>query len=140
MQANHVSTRMRDVAVPLPCVAVVEDEQSVRNALGRLLRSAGFAVRSFGSGAALLESLLELEPSCIVLDLHMPPPNGFDVLQILQDAGKSHTVVVISADSSSQNRARAFAAGARTFLAKPVDDVLLLDAVNGVMQAQERGR
>jgi FixJ family two-component response regulator len=128
---------MNEVGMPRHCVAVVDDEQSVRKALERLFRSAGFAVRSFGSGAAFLDSLLEFEPSCVVLDLHMPPPDGFEVLETLHRGGKALAIVVISAEQSGPNRARALTWGAQTFLAKPVDDVLLLDAVNVAMQAKE---
>ena len=131
---------MSEVAMTAPCVAIVEDEHSVRKALGRLLRSSGFAVRSFGSGADFIESLPDFEPSCVVLDLHMPPPNGFEVLEILHRGGKSLAIVVISADPSSQNRSRALTCGAQTFLAKPVDDVLLLDALNTALQAQAQRR
>ena len=55
----------------MPCIAVVDDQQSVRKALERLLRSAGFVVRCFESGASFLEALEDYEPSCVVLDLHM---------------------------------------------------------------------
>jgi FixJ family two-component response regulator len=131
---------MNDASVTLRCVAVVDDEQPVRKALERLLRSAGFAVRTFASGAAFLDSLSEFQPSCVVLDLHMPPPNGFDVLEILHRNDKNLAVVVISAEHSSQYCARVHSFGARSFLAKPVDDALLLEAVDTAMRAQEQGR
>jgi FixJ family two-component response regulator len=132
--------RMNEVVVPLLCVAVVDDEQPVRKALERLLRSAGFGVRSFASGAAFLDSLCEFQPSCVVLDLHMPPPNGFDVLEILHRSDRNLAVVVISAEHSSHNCTRVSSFGAKSFLAKPVDDSVLLDAVNAAMRAQEQGR
>jgi FixJ family two-component response regulator len=131
---------MNDVSLKRCCVAVVDDEEPVRKALERLLRSAGFAVRTFASGAAFLESLCEFLPDCVVLDLHMPPPNGFDVLEILQRSDKTFPIVVISAEHNSHNSARAQSFGTNTFLAKPVDDAELLDAVNAAMRAQEQGR
>lgn len=112
-----------------PRIAVVDDEQPVRTALERLLRSAGFAVTCFESGAAFLRSLAEREPSCVVLDLHMPPPNGFEILKVLSRNGRGIPVVAISAEYSAQNCARVIAQGANTLLAKPVDDALLLEAV-----------
>ena len=131
---------MNEMTVPPTCVAVVDDEPSVRKALERLLRSAGFAVRSFGTGAAFLEALREFEPCCLILDLHMPPPSGFEILEILHDAGKCLATVVISAEYSCHTRARVLAYGVRTYFAKPVDDALLLDAVYAAAQAQERQR
>ena len=121
-------------------VAVVDDEPSVRKALSRVLRSAGFAVRSFGSGAGFLESLRDLEPCCLVLDLHIPPPSGFDVLEILQNSGKSIATVVISAEYNNHNRTRVLAYGARAYLAKPVEDAQLLEVVSAAAQDQARRR
>ncbi|MGH8666287.1 MAG: response regulator transcription factor [Burkholderiales bacterium] len=131
---------MNEAIVSLRCVAVVEDEQPVRKALERLLRSAGFSVRSFDSGAAFLDSLGEFQPSCVVLDLHMPPPNGFDVLEILHRGESNLAIVVISAEHSSHNCTRVRSCGAKSFLAKPVDEALLLDAVETAMRAQGQGQ
>jgi FixJ family two-component response regulator len=75
-----------------------------------------------------------------VLDLHMPPPDGFDVLEMLQRRDKSLAIVVISAEHSSHNCNRVHSFGVKSFLAKPVDDALLLDAVNAAMWALEQGR
>lgn len=130
---------MNDASLKPCCVAVVDDEEPVRKALERLLRSAGFAVRTFPSGIAFLDALRDFLPDCVVLDLHMPPPNGFDVLEILQRSDRSLPVVVISAEHNSHNCARVQSFGTNAFLAKPVDDAVLLDAVNAAMRAQEQG-
>src|SRR4051812_39374295 len=60
-------------------IALVDDDESVRRALTRLLRAEGFEVVSHASGAELLESLQRSEPHCIVLDLHMPELDGFSI-------------------------------------------------------------
>jgi len=60
-------------------IAVVDDEEPIRKALSRLIRSAGMDVETFPSGAELLESFSARRPDCIVLDLHMPVVNGFEV-------------------------------------------------------------
>jgi FixJ family two-component response regulator len=60
-------------------IAVVDDEENVRRALERLFRSAGICVETFPSGAEFLEALKTREPDCVVLDLHMPGVNGFEV-------------------------------------------------------------
>jgi FixJ family two-component response regulator len=115
-------------------IAVVDDEQSVRKALERLMRSAGFAVKVFASGAEFLRSLQEREPDCVVLDLHMPDADGFEVLDALERGGIHLRVVVITADDSAQNRARAFSHGAHNYLRKPVDEAMLLDAVQAAIR------
>jgi FixJ family two-component response regulator len=111
-------------------IAVVDDEQSVRKALERLMRSAGFSVKVFASGAEFLRSLQERQPDCVVLDLHMPDADGFEVLDALERGGIHLRVVVITADDSPQNRARALSHGAHNYLRKPVDEAMLLDAVH----------
>lgn len=131
---------VNEASVPLRCVAVIDDEQPVRKSLERLLRSAGLSVRTFSSGADFLDALCEFQPSCVVLDLHMPPPNGFDVLEVLHRSDKNLAVVVISAEHSSHNCTRVHSFGAKRFLAKPVDDAVLLDAVNAAMRTQEQAR
>jgi CheY-like chemotaxis protein len=67
-------------------VAVVDDEESVRKALLRLLRSAGMDVQTFASGAEFLESMRSNPPDCLVLDLHMPGVDGFDAQERLGEA------------------------------------------------------
>jgi FixJ family two-component response regulator len=66
----------------------VDDEEPIRKALSRLIRSAGMEVETFPSGAELLESFSARRPDCIVLDLHMPAVNGFEVPN--PDGGVQH--------------------------------------------------
>src|SRR5947209_6808987 len=66
-----------------PYIAVVDDEPAVLKALERLFRSAKIEVATFASGAAFLASTEIRQPDCVVLDLHMPEMNGFDVLSRL---------------------------------------------------------
>ena len=115
-------------------VAVVDEEQSVRAALERLMRSAGLAVTSFSSGTAFLQFLQERTPACVVLDLHMPPLDGFDILEALQRAGTPLAIIVVTADDTPQNRSRAFSHGVCTYLSKPVDEAILLDAVRAAIR------
>ena len=128
----------------LSLIAVVDDEESVRKALHRLLRSAGFAVETFPSGAEFLLSVKDHEPSCVVLDLHMPQVNGFEVQAALACAGGRVPVVVITGHDSPEAHARVMAQGARGYLRKPVDDLMLLAAINaaiaGTSKAEIRGK
>jgi FixJ family two-component response regulator len=110
-------------------IAVVDDEESVRKALGRLMRAAGFDVVTFSSGADFLHSLAQRAPQCVVLDLRMPQGNGFDVQDALRRGGQKVPVVIITGDDTPESRERALAQGAKAFLRKPVDDATLLDAI-----------
>lgn len=115
-------------------VAVVDDEESVRKALGRLLRSAGYAVELFGSGVEFMQSLKRTRPDCVVMDLRMPVLGGFELQAALQRSGVTVPVVIITGDDSPDSRERALRCGARAFLRKPVDDALLIEAIQGAVR------
>jgi len=110
-------------------VAVVDDDASVRTALGRLLRSASHDVETFSSGAEFLESVKEHQPDCVVLDLHMPQVSGFAVQTRLAESGIRLPTVVITGYDAEATRERALAGGAAAYLRKPVDGQALLDAI-----------
>lgn len=88
-----------------PLVAVVDDEPEVRRALQRLLRSAGFAVEVYASGAAFLDGLPDHRPDCLVLDLHMPGSDGFALQDALSRRGSMIPVVMITGGESVGARA-----------------------------------
>jgi FixJ family two-component response regulator len=111
----------------------VDDEEPVRIALRRLLRSANLDVETFPSGAEFLDSLKSHQPDCIVLDLHMPRVNGFAVQARLVEAGIRLPVVVITGHDSDETRVRALAGGVSAYLRKPVDDQALLDAISAAI-------
>jgi len=116
-----------------PSVAVVDDDESVRTALQRLLRSARFDVEAFPSGAEFLESVRTRQPDCLVLDLCMPELDGFAVQSRLAEAGLRVPTVVITNYDTLETRARLLAAGTPACLRKPVDAQALLDAVSCAM-------
>ena len=90
-------------------IAIVEDEEPIRKALRRLLRSAGMDVKSFPSGVEFLESLTNQWPDCVVLDLQMPIMNGFEVQARLAELRVSIPVVIITGHDSDETRALALA-------------------------------
>lgn len=110
-----------------PLIAIVDDEEPIRKALTRLLRSAGLDVESFPSGSEFLKSLPTRQPDCVVLDLHMPVVSGFDVQADLAKSGMP--VVIITGHDSDETRTRALAGRPAAYLRKPVNDQILLDAI-----------
>jgi|SRR5688572_13997940 len=116
--------------MPNGLIAVVDDEESVRKALQRLIRSAGFDVETFSSGADFLTSMQHHEPACVVLDLHMPGVNGFDVQDELNQARVRLPVVVLTGHDTPNARTRVMSRGAAAYLCKPVDESLLMRAIN----------
>jgi FixJ family two-component response regulator len=117
------------MATSRPLIAVVDDEESIRKALNRLMRSAGLNVETFASGAEFLASVATHRPDCVVLDLHMPHPNGFEVQSQLLRLTPPLPVVVITGQDSSEARERAMASNPSAYLRKPIDEKVLLDAV-----------
>jgi FixJ family two-component response regulator len=111
-------------------IAVVDDEESIRRALGRLLRSAGHEVRSYASGTEFLGSLSSGCPECLILDVHMPGLTGFEVLARLQTDGVRVPTVVITGFDEPDAEPRAMRLGAVKFLRKPVREDELLEAVD----------
>ncbi|MCI0611618.1 response regulator [bacterium] len=110
-------------------VAVVDDEESVRKALSRLLRSAGFEVEAFASGTEYLNSLQVEKPDCLVIDLHMPVLNGLDVLNKMSEQNIKIPAIIITGFDGVGMTQRVISAGALTCLHKPVDDELLISAL-----------
>lgn len=116
-----------------PLIAVVDDEESVRAALRRLLHSAGLEVETFASGVEFLQSLETHRPDCVVLDVHMPRVNGFTVQARLAQEKVRLPLVVITGHHSNETRERVLTAGASAYLRKPMDDQVLLDAISAAI-------
>ena len=114
-------------------VAVVDDDPSVLRGLWRLLRSANFEVEAYDSGAAFLMAVAEVEPDCVVLDLHMPQTTGFDVQARLAQGGRDIPVVIITGHDTPEARSRALSLGAKDYLCKPIDEAALLAAIDAVI-------
>ena len=120
---------------PEPLVFVVDDDLIVLRALDRLLRSAGHTVQTFSSPRAFLEQLPHDGPACLVLDLRMPELSGLDVQEQLALKGTPMPIIFFSGASNVSATAQAMRKGAKDFLVKKVDDVALLDAVSGALEA-----
>ena len=112
-----------------PFVSVVDDDALVLRSLGRLLRSAGFAVRTFPSSQEFLAHSRNGEPGCLVLDLTMPGLNGLELQQMLANSNNPCSVVFLSGHADIPASVKAMKAGAVDFLTKPVDREKLLAAV-----------
>ena len=122
-----------------PIIAVLDDEDSIRRALGRLLRSAGFDVELFASGMEFLESLSAGLPGCLVLDIHMRGMTGFDVLSALEARRLQVPTIVITAFDDETAEPRALRAGALRLMRKPIGDDELLNAVDAAIGSRACG-
>lgn len=120
-------------------VYIVEDDDSVRTGLSRLMRSAGYEPRAFASPSAFLEAICAEQAACILLDITMPQVSGFQVQAQLGKKGISLPVIAVSARDDDEARGMARALGAQFFLRKPVDDRALLDAIDWVTNSNNGG-
>ena len=117
-----------------PYVAVIDDEASVRTALGRLLRLADYHVAAFASGAAFLASLTTRRPDCAVIDVHMDGLSGFETKAQLAATHCDVPVVFITASDDVALEQSVAEAGAAALLRKPFSNDALVAAVNAALQ------
>jgi FixJ family two-component response regulator len=110
-------------------VAVIEDDESYRVAVQRLLRSEGLAVESFGSAEAFLNSGRQQETGCLVTDIRMPGMSGLELQAKLNADHCPVPTIFITAHGDEKMRLQAMRGGAVEFLAKPFDGETLLEAV-----------
>ena len=114
-------------------IAIVDDEESVRKALGRLLRSAGYHVDLFASGGAFLDWLEVGQPDCTILDLHLPGLSGLDVQRYVCRERVEVPCIIITGKDENGTRERVLASGAMAYLTKPLDEHALLDAISSAV-------
>ena len=114
-------------------VSVVDDDESIREALPDLLRQFGFAAEAFASAEAFLASEFVSETSCLLLDVAMPGMSGPDLQQELTRRRQKIPIVFITAYGDATVLRRLLARGAVRCLVKPFSDAALLDAVGAAL-------
>ena len=116
-------------------IAILDDEPEMRKALRRLLTSSDFRVEEYERGEDLLAVVGSHPLDCLLLDLHMPGINGFDVLETLWSRQMPVPVIVITAHDEPGTAERVLAHGAAAYLKKPVDEAVLLAAITSCITA-----
>ena len=110
-------------------ICIVDDDASVRRALGRMARSFGFEVVPFESGRACLDGTAIDRAVCLVLDVSMPGIDGFELFHLLHSKDRGVPTVFISARDDERYRQQARKLGSVAFLDKPCDEDLLHGAI-----------
>ena len=128
------------MATPKAAVFVVDDDMSVREALGALLRSVGFAVETFASAQAFLARPPSDLPGCLVLDVGLPDLSGLDLQQRMADMKMQIPIVFITGSGDVPTSVRAMKAGAVEFLMKPFGERDLLDAIRQAIDRDQVAR
>ena len=128
------------MTTPAAPVYIVDDDASVRDAVGRLVRSAGWKVEAFASAQEFLASPWADVTSCLILDLQLPGLSGLDLQQRLAKSHARTSIVFLSGHGDIPTSVRAIKAGALEFLTKPYADADLIAAIEEGVARAERER
>ena len=120
-----------------PVIAVVDDEEAIRDALSDLLLVMGFSCQAFERAEAFLAANEPGSFDCLITDIRMPGMNGLEMLQHLQAAGSTLPVIVVTSMADPATQARALESGAVAYLTKPVTDEVLLQSLRIALPGRE---
>ena len=115
-------------------VYVIDDDLSMRKAVGRLLESEDYSVELLTGAREFLARAPHTGPSCVILDLNMPGLNGLELQEALAGRGRAEQVIFITGGASVPTCVQAMKAGAVDYLSKPFDDESLLSAVKRALE------
>jgi two-component system response regulator FixJ len=123
-----------DIQRKSPLIAIVDDDESVRNAVHGVLKSVGMRAQMFASAEEFLNSGQQEATGCLITDIQMPKMTGFELLVRLTQSDNRIPVIVITGHGTAKMRKQAMKAGVIAFLEKPFDDEVLLENVRVALQ------
>jgi FixJ family two-component response regulator len=136
MNSPGEGNTLQETSVETPRISIVDDDESVREAIRSLLRSVGLRADVFASAEEFLSSAALNDTACLILDLRMPGMSGLELQARLKAAGYKIPLIFITAHASDREaRARALQAGAVDFLFKPFKEEVLLEHVYAAIKA-----
>jgi len=131
---GFATRRLAVVTGPGAKVLVVEDDDSMREAIQRLLGAAGFGCTAYASADALLAQGVDENSACVVSDLRLPGTSGLELLAVLRARAMTLPFILITAHDAPGLRQQAMGSGAAAYLAKPFRGTTLLDAVKRAIE------
>jgi FixJ family two-component response regulator len=117
-----------------PVISIIDDDESVRAATNRLVRSLGFNALTFASADEFLQSSNLSDTSCLIADIQMPGVDGLELQRILIAKGNKVPIIFITAFPDERIRARALQAGAVGFLSKPFEGATLIQCIDDALK------
>lgn len=123
-----------------PTVRVVDDDESFRAAISRLLRASGYAVKTYSSAAKFLAQHDGYTPGCVLVDLQMPEMNGLDLQSALSQTPNPLPILFLTGHGDIASTVQAMRGGAEDFLEKNAPKAKLLDAVQRAIVRDSRER
>lgn len=121
-------------------ISIVDDDDSVRDSLQRLMRSVGLAVNVFASAEEFLNSDLLRNTDCLILDVRLPGMDGLDLQRHLANSHSETPIIFITSYEDDEVRARAFNTGAVAYFLKPFNDEDLLNAIDAALKFKIDGK
>ena len=118
----------------IPVVSIIDDDEFVRAATNRLVRSLGFIAPTFASAEEFLRSPHLDETSCVISDIQMPGIGGIELQSMLIAKGKNVPIIFITAFPDERIRAQAMKAGAIGFLSKPFEGPTLVRCIENALK------
>ncbi len=134
MLSTH-ETSLKPMQAYTPTIAIVDDDDAVRDALSLLLRMHGYATHQFASGEALLDAIDGEPVDCVLLDLKMGGMSGLDVQGAMTKRGIEWPIVMLTAHGDVATTRSALKGGAFDFIEKPFDDDVLLRTIRAATEA-----
>jgi two-component system, LuxR family, response regulator FixJ len=119
-------------------IHVIDDDEAVRQSVEFLLRSSGFAARTYGSASAFLAAVPSIHSGCVITDVRMPEISGIELLARLSELRFTLPVIVITGHGDIPLAVEAMKAGAIDFIEKPFDDELLLRSVRAALDRSQQ--
>jgi FixJ family two-component response regulator len=116
-----------------PLIAIVDDDELMRDATDALMRSAGFSAETFSCGADFLSSPDLSRTACLITDLNMPGMSGFDLHRRLQSLGRSIPTILMTGQPNDNIRTQALSLGIVCYLPKPFRDDDLIDSIRSAL-------
>ncbi len=119
-------------------VYLIDDDNSMRDSLARMLRDVGYSIQDFESATSFLQNSLPVAPAVIVLDMQMPDVSGLDLMERLEKLGRKTPIVFLSGQSHPQQIVRGLKKGALDFLFKPFNIDELLQAIDQALEYDQK--
>ena len=120
---------MNDTLAKIGIIAIVDDDEALREALGSVMKAAGFKIDTFATAEAFLDSDHRANTACLILDVRLPGMNGIELQRRLADSSSPIPIVFVTAHGDASVRDLVIKAGAAGFLNKPVRSDALLKAI-----------
>lgn len=124
---------MNETLIKTGIIAIVDDDEPLREALGSVMKAAGFATNTFATAEEFLESTTQRETACLILDVRLPGMSGIELQQRLADADSTVPIIFVTAHGDASLRDLVMKSGAAGFLNKPVRSDALLREIQAAL-------